>query len=294
VRPSPIHSLVHWAPLVRHKLHSHPASSVFTRRRQYVRDVVILGLAHHATNSTLDLMQSPPLSWPAGPSTPGARINLGATASQLLASFSPKPQPKKTLQPIAPAQQYPIVMSEPSRRNPRRRQPVSYEISDDSDNGEASNASSTFSTPQKRKLTYFEDEIEEVEPAKTPPPRQSTAGHSLRQHSDLHLSLRAQENGDKPVVKRRKSLPQGRSHKKAVLQRHALSQPRTARNEVRDIINTETAAKRSKFFIAKKDYFLPLLPEGNHVQRLVDQHLLDDDVEELGIPYEAISDQPQG
>lgn len=89
-------------------------------------------------------------------------------------------------------------------------------------------------------------------------------------------------------------MPQGRSRKKATFQGNALSQPRTARNEVRDIINTETAAKRSKFFIAKKDHFLPLLPEGNHVQRLVDQHILDDDVEELGIPYEALSDQPQG
>ena len=219
---------------------------------------------------------------------------MGTTASQLLASFSPKPQPKKVLQPLAPAQHYPIAMSEPSRRDLRRKQPVSYEISDNSDDGEASNVGSAFSTPQKRKLTYIEDEIEEIEPAKTPPPRQSTAGHSLRQHSDLHLSLRAQENGDKPVVKRRKSLPKPRSHKKPPLQSNAVSQPKSARNEVRDNINTETAAKRSKFFIAKKNYFLPLLPEGNHIQRLVGQHSHNDDVEELEVPYEALCSQPQG
>ena len=218
---------------------------------------------------------------------------MGATASQLLASFSPKPQPVKVFQPVATIQHYPITMSEPSRRNPRRQQPISYEISDDSDSGQASNAGSVFSTPQKRKFTYLEDEIEEVEPAKTPPPRQSSAGHSLRQHSDLHLSLRAQENGDKPIIKRRKTLPTSSFHKKP-LQKKVVSQPRTARNEVRDVISTETTARRSKFFIAKKDYFLPLLPEGNHVQRLVDQHLQDDDVEELGVPYEALSTQPLG
>ena len=218
---------------------------------------------------------------------------MGATASQLLASFSPKAQPVKASQPIANVQHYPITMSEPSRRNPRRQQPISYEISDDSDSGQASNAGSVFSTPQKRKPTYLEDEIEEIEPAKTPPPRQSSAGHSLRQHSDLHLSLRAQENGDKLIVKRRKTLPTSRFYTKPPLKK-VVSQPRTARNEVRDLISTETTVRRSKFFIAKKDSFLPLLPEGNHVQRLVDQRLQDNDVEELGVPYKALSAQPSG
>lgn len=188
-------------------------------------------------------------------------------------------------------------MSEPSRRNTRRKQqPISYEISDDSDDDQGSNVSSSFSTPRKRKLDYFEDEIEEIEPAVTPPPRVSSAGHSLRQREDLHLSLRATENADKPVVKKRKSLPtSSRSRKKTHSRRVTLPQPRSARNEIRDIINTETANKRSKFFIAKKDCFLPLLPEGNHVQRLVDQQAAnDDDVEELGVPYQALSAQPHG
>ena len=237
-------------------------------------------------------MQSPS-PWTTPPSVSGRKTTMGATASQLLASFSPVPQPKKAPQPIASVHHYPIAMSEPSRRASRHKQPVSYEISSESDNDAASN-DSTFSTPGKRRMTYLEDEIEEIEPAKTPPPRQSTAGHSLRQHSDLHLSLRAQENGDKPVVKKRRVSVRHSSGKKAILKKEAVSQPRTARNEVRDIINTETTAKRSKFFIAKKDCFLPLLPEGNHVQRLIDQHRQDDDLEELGVPYEAFSTQPKG
>ena len=180
------------------------------------------------------------------------------------------------------------------RRELRRKEPVSYHISDDSDNGGSpSGGDSNFSTPQKRTLVYIEDEIEEIEPERTPPPRQSTVGHSLRQHKDLHLSLRAQENADKPVVaKRRKLLP--KAPRRSLANRKIVPQPLTARNEVRDIIATETTAKRSRFFVAKKDYFLPLLPEGNHVQRLVEQRAeVYDGIEELDTPYEALAEQPQ-
>ena len=182
----------------------------------------------------------------------------------------------------------------PYRRELRRKEPVSYQISDESDNGGSpSGGDSTFSTPQKRKLVYIEDEIEEIEPARTPPPRQSAMGHSLRQHKDLHLSLRAQENADKPVARKRKSL--SRAARRPPSTRGTFAPPMTARNEVRDIIATETAAKRSRLFVAKKDYFLPLLPEGNHVQRLVEQrHQEYDGIEELDIPYEALSEQPRG
>ena len=182
----------------------------------------------------------------------------------------------------------------PYRRELRRKEPVSYQISDDSDNGGSpSGVDSTFSTPQKRKLVYIEDEVEEIEPEKTPPPRQSTMGHSLRQHKDLHLSLRAQENADKPAAKKRKSL--SRAPRRLPANRSTLAQPMTARNEVRDIIATETTARRSRFFVAKKGYFLPLLPDGNHVQRLVEQRAqVYDGVEEFETPYEALSEQPRG
>ena len=44
----------------------------------------------------------------------------------------------------------------------------------------------------------------------------------------------------------------------------------TSRQEIRLAIATETAAKRAKFFMAKKDYFLPLLPETNYIRNLLD------------------------
>lgn len=183
------------------------------------------------------------------------------------------------------------------QRSSRRKKQISYEISDDSDNPDASSSlDSTFSTPQKASRTRvsivdLEDELEEIEPPGTPPPRLSSAGHSLRQPNELALSLRAQENGDKPITKKRKTT-KSHSKPKTILQPSA---PKTARQEVREYVNTQTAGKRSNFFVAKKDLFLPLLPEGNHVQRLVAQRQQSEKGEEdLSVPYEIVEHQPAG
>lgn len=219
-----------------------------------------------------------------------------STASQILAAFSPRPQLKTSpSSEVVSPQNFPIAMEQ--KRSSRRKEPISYEISDDSDNPDASSSlDSTFSTPQKAPRTRvsvidLEDELEEIEPPKTPPPRLSSAGHALRQPNELALSLRAQENGDKRVAKKRKKIT--KSHSKP----RTISQPSapTARQELRQYVNTETAGKRSNFFVAKKDLFLPLLPEGNHVQRLVAQRQQSEKREEdLSVPYEVIEHQPAG
>ena len=181
-----------------------------------------------------------------------------------------------------------------AKRGLRHREQVSYEISSDSEDARRTFGDSTFSSPEKptRKRVSIvdlddDDEPEEIEPPKTPLPRLSSAGHSLRQPKELHLSLRAQENGDKPVVKKRKLNKTPTKKSKVILQ----PAPRTARNEVRDYIASETARKRANFFVAQKDLFLPLLPEGNHVQRLVDQHTGELD---QSVPYEVLKQQPRG
>ena len=184
------------------------------------------------------------------------------------------------------------------KRSSRKKELLSYVISDDSDNPDASSSlDSTFSTPQKAPRTRvnivdFEDELEEIEPSKTPPPRLSSAGHALRQPNELALSLRAQENGDKRSAKKRRKITKRRSKPKTIFQNSA---PKTARQELRAYVNTETARKRSNFFVAKKDLFLPLLPEANHVQRLVAQRQQSEKGEEdLSVPYEIIQHQPAG
>lgn len=101
-------------------------------------------------------------------------------------------------------------------RQLRRKSAITYEISSDSDTEEITGQNdSPFGTPQKpirarqrRSIIDLDDETDTestASPAKTPPPRLSTAGHSLRQHKELHLSLRAQENGDKRSRRRNKT-----------------------------------------------------------------------------------------
>lgn len=190
----------------------------------------------------------------------------------------------------------------PDRRTRRRTETVSYEISSDSDNGDsATHLDSSFSSPEKtsrkRKsiIDLEEDEYEEVEPPGTPPPRLSAAGHSLRQHSDLKLSLQARENADKPRLKKKKKAQKSVSKPKEILKSSdskVQALPKTARNEIREFINTETAGKRANFLVAKKGVFLPLLPDGNHIQKLVAQH--GQDAEDNSVPYEALEQQPAG
>lgn len=192
-------------------------------------------------------------------------------------------------------------------RGLRRKDLITYAISDDSDDdGGEGSVSPGFNSPAKRGRSAIDveddddsesdetaDEVIVVQQRKTPPPRSSTAGHSLRQHKDLHLSTRALENADNPRVKRRKvgTTKTRRKRAKATTQQKA-SPPIGPRKEVREAINTETAARRARFFIDKAEYFLPLLPESNHVKKLVEQSSLTD------LPaiteYVAIETQPAG
>ena len=198
-------------------------------------------------------------------------------------------------------------------RNLRQREPKTYTISDDSDAVDSGSAvdSSAFGSPVKLKrgrpkIINLDDdtedddtELEAVEPLRE---RVSTAGHSLRPHKSLKLSLQALENGDKPEKKKKKrKFPQRQPYKPLpkMTSNLAKSGPRTARNAIRDSIASDTAAKRAKFFIAKKDFFLPLLPEHNHIAKLVEQQhhsacSLDSDPDFSIVEYEAFEHQPEG
>ena len=187
------------------------------------------------------------------------------------------------------------------RRDLRPKPRISYNVADDSDDSDPLSApSSSFTTPQKKTRTRKvidlddeEDEVVEIEPPKTPPPRVSSAGHSLRQHKELHLSLKAQENGDKLVVKKQDS-KRKKSFPKLLSDAPPQAHTRTVRNGIRDTIATETTAKRAKYFVAKKDYFLPLLPENNHIKKLVDQNPGGSMESESAVPYELLETQPAG
>ncbi len=242
--------------------------------------------------------------------SPKIKLSRSTTALDLLAAFSPTKRIGTAPSPLVPGAMDPGDGS----RGLRQKERISYNIPDDSDSVESPSAvSSAFPTPQKASrqqvVDLDGDTSEEIELRKTPPPRISSAGHKLRAHNELHLSLKAQENGDKSVTKKRKlTLTSRANHKKQKLILTSDAKPgvastatlpaatnRTARNEIRDAIATETAGKRSTFFIAKKDYFLPLLPESNYISRLAEKS---DCIESNGsgstVQYESIDVQPKG
>ena len=241
-------------------------------------------------------IDSPQTPWRllSAPSTPKS-LTRPRTASQILAQFSPKPQFKKSpLLYSSPSQAYPIVMT--NRQLRQKKQPVSYEISSEEDNAN-SQLDSSFSSPAKIShkrisIVDLEDELEEIESPKTPPPRLSTAGHSLRQHCDLKQSLQAREDAGKRVIKKRKITKRKAKDILMVSSRRNHAPQRTARNEVRDYINTETAGKRARFFLAKKDVFLPLLPESNYIQTLASRS--SKGITGESVEYQVIEKQPAG
>ena len=227
---------------------------------------------------------------------------------ELLATFQPRQQSKPTRAPATSLPECEIKMNTPPRLRPKNQ--VSYAISDDS-SPNTPGGDSPFSTPEhkvrtsRRKAVFEEDsEEDDDEPPKTPPPRQSSAGHSLRQHSQLNRSLKAQENADRPRRKKivssryRVSKPRGRKPIPRITSDapDSFAPTRTARNEVRDAIAAETAVKRTNFFVEKKDYFLPLLPENNAVSKIIAQRAdsLKDTVEAPVIEYEELAEQPSG
>lgn len=183
-------------------------------------------------------------------------------------------------------------------RDLRRKERVSYHVSDPDDSESLESPSTNgFGTPKKSRRVLIigseDDEEIEIQPEKTPPPRVSLGHHVLRQRRQLQPSLRAQENGDRQRSRRRKV---SRSSRASLVVSDAPPEMQmSARNEIRNEIATETARKRANFFVAKKDYFLPLLPETNHVKRLVDEHSHSEEGgKDLSIPYEALEHQPQG
>ena len=234
--------------------------------------------------------------------SPRIRLSRSNTASELLAAFSPKSLPRKDVQTWVSPPKFKIKMTD---RHLRHKDRISYNISDDSDTADSPSGVSTFSSPEKpkrnRNIDLEDEELEVIEVASTPPLRLSSAGHSLRQHNDLHLSLRAQENGDKPVLKKRRIDRSSNKKKPTInLTSNAPAPTRTARNEIRDFIATETVGKRANFFVAKKEYFLPLLPESNHIIKLVEQYGhaqaakgADTDAD-MTVPYEVLETQPKG
>ncbi|MCJ1314142.1 hypothetical protein MMC25_007822 [Agyrium rufum] len=222
------------------------------------------------------------------------------TASELLAAFSPLPSPKKKPFSTTVSSPVSIIMTAGKRRSTQKA--VDYTMSEnDSEEDPLSTQGSSFGTPQKderlprrgaRIATIDADDFIEIERPPTPPPRVSTAGHSLRQHNILNLSLKAMENGDKPRATKAAKRGRGRKKSLQIVKSDLVDVAQTARKQVRDSIATKTTVKRARFFREYKDLFLPLLPEHNYISKSLEAHVGDNDVSGV-VPMADIA-QPKG
>jgi hypothetical protein len=160
-------------------------------------------------------------------------------------------------------------MNGPRRKGKRFSHPAS------SDSETPSPVQSSFSSPEKTSRTRRvivlgdeDDSPDELAALTTPQRRISSAPHLLRQPKALRSPPRAPEDADRPARKRQKTM---RSPLKISRPPNGNPPGRETRGEVRSAIAAQTAVKRANFFLAKRDIFLPLLPEVNHVTKLLAQ-----------------------
>lgn len=205
----------------------------------------------------------------------------------------------------------------------RQKRKISYVNLDDSDDPTAapSEVSSAFPTPQGMRYpdpvnSTQSDEVDMSSPVSPEPlPERSTrAGHSLRPRSVLQPSVKAENMIVRTMPRKTQRKPPKGRGRQTLSSKVKSGAALTSRQAIRHAIATETAVKRAKFLMAKKDYFLPLLPKNNYITRLLHKEQVEGKLEDgetdlevkseshtntvanqVGItPYVPITEQPKG
>jgi SWI/SNF-related matrix-associated actin-dependent regulator of chromatin subfamily A member 5 len=209
------------------------------------------------------------------------------TASSILSSFKPQQSPTSVTQAKK--------MSSAERELRARAVPVTYAMSSDSDDSPSpSSPSDAFQSPDKLRRDFrreLEDETDEEEEEEDelasplPESRSIEGGRGLRPRSVLK---NVSTSGGiifkkKRKTKRKTAIPVDKNARRAAM---------TARAKVRDDIAHGTKIQQDRFLLANKDFFLPLLQDGNYVQKLQAEHM--SDVAPTFVPYAEITKQPEG
>ncbi|KAM3069394.1 hypothetical protein ACMFMG_005500 [Clarireedia jacksonii] len=121
-------------------------------------------------------------------------------------------------------------------------------------------------------------------------------GRSLRKRKP-NTSLKAQENGWTPERTRRPAENKVVGDVELGLSELNFTSVVSRRAEIRQEIANETTARRNRFLVDKKDFWLPLLPDSNYISKLVEKHKqLSEDEAKLPTvqPYEELAKQPKG
>jgi len=180
-------------------------------------------------------------------------------------------------------------------RSLRPKKAITYNVSDSVDTTPPSSASasSVFLGPETPR-TREESEISEDEITVVAPRERSSAGRFLRPRAVLTPSEKVLGNAHSRSRSQRSRKSNSKQSKKLIVsdtQKQLSNQ--TARSRLREEIASITRVKQDGFLLAHKDFFLPLLPEKNYIQKLEDSQGTDSIFGSFA-PYRALEEQPKG
>ncbi|KAI9789843.1 MAG: hypothetical protein M1816_005760 [Peltula sp. TS41687] len=237
--------------------------------------------------STIRVATTPLPTFPSSQKIP--RPRLPKSTAELLAMFCPIDQSRKSVKSDAQK-----ANSQEFAHELRQKRKISYVNLDDSDDTVAapSVASSAFPTPQAMRqrdaMDAQTDDVDLSSPANSQPlPERSTrTGHSLRPRSALQPSIKAENMIIRTMPKKSQRKPTKGRGRQSISNKVKSGAALTSRQAIRHTIATETAVKRAKFLMAKKEYFLPLLPKNNYITRLLHKEQVEIKPEDGGIKAE--------
>lgn len=157
----------------------------------------------------------------------------------------------------------------------RQKRKISCVELDDSDDPVAAPPTTSAAVPTPLGATVSQAEVDNVPissfvATNAQVDRAAATGHSLRPRKAHQTSAIGYDLPKKRT--RANAKPAASKSKAAAKGGPAFSLAgvdMSSRQALRQVIASETTAARARFFRAKKDYFLPLLPENNFVQKLV-------------------------
>lgn len=249
-----------------------------TRRGGALDDLLqLFGSQSSATSATKARRESSQMSKPT--MTPESKQHVHALNQEQNPTFTPTPQHPRSTPAVA------LTTSQTATQ----------------DNSESADISSSGrSRSHSHSRISSEDSVEsstEGEPAAAPTPNHP-AGAAPRKHliSELKMETRRTDGPRRSLRNRQSDIitsdmvqhsppASSTSRRKAPLPRKL----DTARSRLRDDIAQKTKVKCDNFLVANKDYFLPLLPEHNYINRLIKKGQ-----SAPTIQYEVIKQQPKG
>jgi SWI/SNF-related matrix-associated actin-dependent regulator of chromatin subfamily A member 5 len=217
------------------------------------------------------------------------------TATDLLSAFKAKPSPTSVSKQLRSAlksssvksQVQSVAAMEESRLRARRS--VTYAVSESSDDFESS-PNSNFGSHNKPISEDDDDDLDELQAEDEDEDKSSTPSiHPTERGRGLRPRPAASRKVINYDMKRR--IPRKKKSKHTLKRAGMAAKALTDRAQIRQEIQNNTKAKQDEFLRTHKDLFLPLLPQGSYLHKLLNdtassKHSFQE--------YKKLKEQPDG